>query len=507
MSTRSPFRHTTEPRPAESAPFHSTLRMRILLFTGVILVLLLLLISQVLLYQWRSVIIAKQRDEVVAVSRTFAATALDALIREEHSGTSREGVLQTSIDDFQQSLGNVKYVAILDQTEHPIAVSPALAADVIPLRALAANRANGVAIRIFDDPRFSWVIEIHMPLRIAQKSWGTATIGFDATPIRLEIRDLFLLLFGTTLLVSLATLVVLYFLANRLTVSLTRLVNAMDSVDVGRGTATPTSTTEDDVAFLFERFDNMKKRIEQSRLQLENAQRQVYHAEKLASIGRFASGIAHQVNNPLNGIRSCLYAIGKEPENAAQTREYLDLIGEAITNIETVVQKLLGFVHQPSPSESLTDIVLSTRKVVDLFDVRLREKRVHVALDLPEGLPAVAIDHQLYQEVVMNLLVNSYDAVGREGSIFIAAGREGEDAVYLSVRDDGVGIPPENLERIFEPFFTTKEIGKGTGLGLFVCQSIIETHGGRVTVKSTPGSGAEFTVILPGGTGDERPHH
>jgi two-component system, NtrC family, sensor kinase len=492
---------TTAHRPTpKGRVFHSTLRMRILLFTGVVLLSLLLIISQVILYQWRDVIIAKEHDAALAVSKTFAVTVLDAMIRDEHTGGAREGMLQTSIDDFLRSLGTVKYVAVADRDGQTIAVGPVVAADAIP-RA-TSDPINGIAVRIIDDPHFAWILEIRLPLRIGQKNWGTATIGFDAGPIRSEIRTLFLLLFGTTTAVSLVTLLVLFLLASRLTVSLSRLVGEMDSIDVAKNLTAPRPDAEADVAFLFERFDEMKRRIELSRQQLANAQRQIYQAEKLASIGRLASGIAHQVNNPLNGIRSCLYAIGKEPDNVAQTREYVDLIGEAITTIEAVVQKLLGFARQPSPTESATDVAGAVRKVVDLFSLRLREKGIGVTTDLPDGLPAVAIDHQLFQEIVMNLLVNSYDAVAEGGTIHVAADRSEDGGVRLSVRDDGHGIRPEDLERIFEPFFTTKEIGRGTGLGLSVCQSIVESHGGRIAVESTAGSGALFTVTLPGGAGE-----
>ena len=305
-----------------------------------------------------------------------------------------------------------------------------------------AAQAHGcAAVRIFDDPSFHWVIEIRFPLRIGRKSWGGATIGFDAAPIREEIRSLFILLFVTTMLVSGGTLVVLSLFAGRLTASLNRLVKEMDSADLVKGAARPTLRTDDDVAFLFERFDLMRHRIDQSRTQIELAQREVYQAEKLASIGRLASGVAHQVNNPLNGIRSCLYAIGKEPDNALQTKEYVDMINEEITHIETVVQKLLGFARPQMQAAGEIDIGQSTRKVVELFDVRLREKQIRLAVDLPESLPPVAIDYHLFQEVVMNLLLNGYDAVGRGGEIRVEARALDPSAVVLRVKDNGVGIP------------------------------------------------------------------
>lgn len=484
---------------SQTIRFHSTLRTRILLFTGSVLLVLLLVISQVLLFQWREVIITKQYDSAVAVAKTFVVTVIDALIDEEQSDNIREGILQTYVDDFMRSLGNVKYVAVQDPMTQTLAAEPALAVEAVLSHASARIAHEDTHVRIFNDPRFSWVIEVREPLRIAGKSWGTATIGFDATPIRAQVRVLFALLFMTTLIVSCATLAVLYWLASRLTASLSSLVKEIDSVAFDQKTTLPATRTQDDIAFLFNRFDMMKRRIDQSRAQIESAQRQVYQAEKLASIGRLASGVAHQVNNPLNGIRSCLFAMSREPENLEQTRQYLGLIEEEIGNIETVVQKLLGFARPQSASPSPIDISAAVQKVTNLFDLRLKEKNIRLVLNLPEGLPLVAIDHHLFQEVVMNLLLNSYDAVGPGGEITIATGRSGDASVILAVKDNGMGIPAENLKKVFEPFFSTKEIGTGTGLGLSVCQSIIESHNGRIQVQSAAGRGTEFTVILQAG--------
>lgn len=489
--------------PARQRPWPLPLRLRILLLTGGVLLLLLLVISQVLLHQWREVIITKQHNAVTAVSKTFAVTVIDALIEEEQTQGAREGVLQTYVDDFMRSLENVKYVEVRDEHGEVLAASPVMNAHAIPKHAAATQ----TLVRIFHDQYFAWVIEVREPLRIAGKVWGDATIGFDAAPIRTQVQQLFILLFATTMIVSCATLFVLFVLASRLTASLTRLVHEIDNVELDQDTATPALRTRDDVAFLFDRFERMKQRIEQSRTQIENAQRQVYHAEKLASIGRLASGVAHQVNNPLNGLRSCLYAIRREPENLAQTRQYLDLIDEEIGNIETVVQKLLGFARPQATSQGRIDVSASTRKVLSLLDLRFKEKGLDLELHLPENLPAVAIDNHLFQEVVMNLLLNSYDAVAPGGKITLTAGMHEADTVFLTVQDDGIGIGAADLPKVFEPFFTTKEIGTGTGLGLSVCQSIIENHGGRIFVESTEGQGATFTVWLRTGERDERSHH
>jgi len=240
----------------------------------------------------------------------------------------------------------------------------------------------------------------------------------------------------------------------------------------------------------------MKKRLEKSKIELEIAQKQIYQAEKLASIGRLASGVAHQVNNPLNGIKSCIYAIQKEPENLKQTNEYLELINEGLNNIETVVQKLLGFARQEHNHKTKIDINESIQKVINLLDYRLKDKLITLNLNFSSNLPLIEFDYFLFQEVIMNLLLNSFDAVSQNGKIDIKTEMI-EDRLLIEIKDNGIGIPKENLQKIFDPFFTTKEVGVGTGLGLSVCLNIIESYGGTISVSSIQGEETIFTVEIP----------
>lgn len=251
------------------------------------------------------------------------------------------------------------------------------------------------------------------------------------------------------------------------------------------------------LGFLIERFNDLLKRLNHSKEQLAVAQKQIYQSEKLASIGRLASGIAHEINNPLNGIKSCIYAIQKNPSNQEQAREYLELINEGVTYIENVIKKLLGFARQQPykiKSLNINELILN---VYRLLDYKLKQKNAEVRLELFEDIPSIKADVQLIQEVIMNLLINSYDAIEDNGKIVIRSGLIDRDSVYFSIEDTGSGISKEDLEKIFDPFYTTKDPGEGTGLGLWVSLNIIENHNGRITVSSTPKMGTTFTVNLP----------
>ncbi len=479
----------------------SSLKTRILFLIGIVIISLMLLISIVLLLKWREIIIQKQSENVLSVSNTFAVTVIDALIFEEKSIFQKENILETYIDNFINKLGNVKYVIIFDKEGTPIITrihDGGYISSPVDLETISSSVLKEQII-IFNHPKFSWVIEADMPLIFSGKPWGSTKIGFDAQPIRDEIKNIFFLLFGATLLVTSIVSIILYLSVNHLTSSLEKLVYEIDKIDLDTGFDVSLPNLYDEIGFLYHHFGLMKKRLDNSKIELEKAQKQIYQAEKLASIGRLASGVAHQVNNPLNGIKSCLYSIQQEPENTEQIKEYITLINEGINNIERVVTKLLGFARQQSKSESFISINESIVKVVTLFDYRLKEKDTKIELNLTDNLPEVKVDYHLFQEVIMNLLLNSFDAIEMEGLINITTGMLDDQNIFMEIQDNGIGIEKDNMKKIFDPFFTTKEIGTGTGLGLSVCLGIVESHGGRIEVESQRNRGTAFKVILPVG--------
>ncbi len=477
----------------------SSLKTQIIFSAGIVIVTLMLLISIVMLLQWRNIIIKKQTENVFAVSKTFSVTIVDALIFEEKSVYQKENILETYIDNFINRLGNVKYVAIFDRNAAPLASrvfdgEKIVSAINIQFDDIAASNEH---IEIFKDDSLGWIIQCDLPMLFSDRNWGYVKIGFDAQPIRDEIGNLFFMLLIATVILTSIVLIILYLSINHLTSSLEKLVLEIDKIDFVSDAEISLPVKNDEIGFLYHHFGLLKKRLENSRSELKNAQRQIYQAEKLASIGRLASGVAHQVNNPLNGIKSCLYAIRKDANNISQTKEYIELISEGIDNIETVVKKLLGFARQPSQSEMVIDVNDSIMKVVGFFDYRLKENKIKLELSLEKNTPPIKIDYQLFQEVIMNLLLNSFDAIKEEGDIKISTTNFDEKNIVIEVADTGSGIEPKIIKKIFDPFFTTKEIGTGTGLGLSVCLGIIESHNGRIEVESDPGFGTKMKVFLP----------
>jgi len=462
-------------------------------------VALLSFISLVVLLQARRQIIQQQQQDAIAVARTFAIPAVDAMIMGDQTPAAAADVLDNHVRTFLAATDGVKSVSIVDPAGRILANSDPrrynqLLADSISLQ---ASRTTVPISAVFRDEAARWVIEAAVPLQVGGKRWGAALIRFDAEPMRQQIQRLFIQLLLITLVVSTATLGLLFALVDRITASLRALVAEVDKIDFENELPSTLEAPSNEIGALVRHFELLKGRLSQSRRQLSAAQHQVYQAEKLASVGRLASGVAHEVNNPLNGMRFCVHGIQSDPENPELRQRYLGLIDEGIQQIESVVQKLLGFARSQPATFEMISINEQVRVVLDLLEFQLRKKDVVTQLALDPDLPAVRADATLLKEVFMNLLMNSIDAVDAGGGIRVQSGVSEDDGVFVSITDNGAGILEEHMTKIFEPFFTTKETGRGTGLGLSVTLGIVELHGGTIRVHSEPHVQTTFTVVLP----------
>jgi two-component system NtrC family sensor kinase len=238
--------------------------------------------------------------------------------------------------------------------------------------------------------------------------------------------------------------------------------------------------------------------LERANAALAAARESLLRTEKLATVGRLAAGVAHEVGNPLGAIGGyaelarARLAAGGDPT----ALDYLDRIRAETARIDRIVRGLLDFAR-PAPLAlvpvSLGAAVEAARR---LAAVQRRFQGVRVEVSLPPDLPPVRADEGRLAQLLLNLLLNAGDATGGAGAVRIAARAEG-GAVRLEVADDGPGIPEKDLPRVFDPFFTTKPPGEGTGLGLAVCHGIAESFGGEIAAGNAPGGGAVLTVRLP----------
>jgi signal transduction histidine kinase len=259
---------------------------------------------------------------------------------------------------------------------------------------------------------------------------------------------------------------------------------------------------------------SLYEELHRSYQELKRSQALLLRQEKLASLGRLAAGLAHELNNPLNHIAGFVEALQRraEAETLLARKDFEDfprflgMIQGQVDRAASIIRRLLDFARQREPSFELLDLGRLISESVSFVErqASVANKRIVVCpLSEPVQLRA---DAQMLQQLLLNLLTNALDAIEGDGEVRLSANvvevghdaRGRHEAVELSVADNGCGIAPANLPKVFDPFFTTKEVGKGTGLGLPICQSIVEQHGGTIEIKSEGiGKGTLVTVKLP----------
>jgi signal transduction histidine kinase len=240
----------------------------------------------------------------------------------------------------------------------------------------------------------------------------------------------------------------------------------------------------------------LERRVEERTAELRAAQEQLVQAEKLASIGQLAAGVAHEINNPIGVILGFAQLMLKRTSEESPIRRPLETIEREGLRCKSIVQDLLDFARQGKPTLSRVDINHVIDAAADLMPHHTNSESVEVIRDYASELPRVLGDENQLQQVFLNILINAYQAMPHGGTLRITSRSVG-DEIYAIFADTGVGIAPENLKRVFDPFFTTKEVGEGTGLGLSVSYGIVEQHGGTIEVESKPDAGATFVVRLP----------
>jgi two-component system NtrC family sensor kinase len=273
-------------------------------------------------------------------------------------------------------------------------------------------------------------------------------------------------------------------------------------------------------------FNHMTAALNESRLEMQElvqtlelkvaerthellaAKAEVAQGEKLASIGVLASGIAHELNNPLTGVLTFTSLLRKKMEDGSQDAEDLDLVVRETKRCASIIRRLLDFAREKVPSKGFFNLNQVIEDTVRFVERPASLQHIEITTDLDPELPQVWGDADLVEQVIMNLLVNAQQAIEGTGSIVVASrshiatpppitGVAPVPMVEISITDTGCGIPDANLQRIFDPFFTSKEVGKGTGLGLSVSYGIVKAHGGKINVESVVGAGTTFHIYLP----------
>ncbi|MEP7212064.1 MAG: ATP-binding protein [Acidobacteriota bacterium] len=261
------------------------------------------------------------------------------------------------------------------------------------------------------------------------------------------------------------------------------------------GTEVDLRRSNDEIGLLAASFNDMSRKMASDIESLKQLNEKLAHADRLASMGTLAAGVAHEVNNPLASISSLVQML-RSKTNGSGGNEEFDLILDQIKRITQVTHDLTDFARTRPAARTNVDIntVIESSLRLATFDETF--KTLAIERDLAATLPAVNADADQLQQVFLNLLLNARDAMPDGGTLGIKTARRGKDVV-VEIGDSGSGIEAEFAKQVFDPFFTTKPPGRGTGLGLSVCYGIVTAHDGRIEVAARPNGGTIFTIALP----------
>ena len=346
----------------------------------------------------------------------------------------------------------------------------------------------------------NWYITAYEPIKdVYDRIIGILYVGVleqKYNDIRNQTIITFLII---TLAGAIVSLVVSHFISRRLLVPIDQLVSASQEVAQGNLDTNVDIRTNDELEYLADSFNAMamslKKRDDQLK---EYATRRIMESERLALIGQLAANVAHELNNPLQGIVAYAHLLLERMTPGERNMDMVEKIVGQANRSRDIIRGLLDFSRQRKPDKTLTNINTLLNESISLVENQAIFMNIQIAKNYQDDLPMLIIDPSQVERVFINIIINAAEAMDGTGLLTLKTSLDPlSEFIEVNISDTGNGINPEDMRRIFDPFFTTKDVGHGTGLGLAISYGIIKGHKGTISVESEVGLGTTFTVKLP----------
>jgi len=345
-----------------------------------------------------------------------------------------------------------------------------------------------------DKDRRDAILDIAMPLQIYGKSWGVVRAGLSLKPLHQQLQSTRRVIWTFSLLFFLGGTALFYVVGVTMSRPLLNLSRAMEDVKPGTLDAAVPPLRNDEIGQLQSSFTAMLERLKLSEAERQQAVTLLIQREKLASIGALVAGVAHEVNNPLAAISSCIYNL--EQSAAERSRDDIGVLKQGFSRIENIVKQLSDFSHAGNLNVQAVQSDTFFHEATSFARMALKMRSVALkTTDRCDPPLKLAIDKGKLHQVILDLLLNAADASPPGGLIELSAYLS-PGQYCLALKDHGHGIPAEARDKIFELFYTTKPSGKGSGIGLAICKTIVDMHHGTLHVESIPGE-TTFTVTIP----------
>jgi signal transduction histidine kinase len=332
-------------------------------------------------------------------------------------------------------------------------------------------------------------------VKVFENTKSELHVGIREDSLKSTLAKMRIITVSLTILVIFLGVIASFFISRLITKPLSEFVEFTKILGKGEFGRSLKVRSRDEVGYLAHSFNSLSSELKAVKEKMEEAYAYTHmlQAEKLSSIGQISAGLAHELKNPVTTLKMLFQSFKEQPD---MTKEDAEIIYSEIEKIENILTRFLGFVKQRDFKSSEVDINSLVERVLSLATFDLQKNGIAVRKDMLEALPPIKADRSLLEQVFLNLILNSIEAMPHGGEIRIS-GKTLNGYIEVMVWDQGVGIPSEIRSKIFDPFFTTKEVG--TGLGLSIAYNIIKAHRGTLFFESKEGAGTVFTVRLPKG--------
>ncbi len=427
--------------------------------------------------------------------------------------------LNSIVDENKQIDDNISYIFIIDANRNVLAHT---FTDGVPSELINANQAlqqqsSTVFIR---DANTSQSVIRDMAIPILDGQLGTIRMGLNEENYSKSIKKTTRIFLLMVLLFLVLGIIGSFLLSYVITTPIKIISNAADELNFNTLHTMSFKSVQkkskkslklknlmnirDEIDILISKFYEMVSRLQNTYKELQLTQISLFQSEKMASLGALSAGIAHEINNPIAGIQNCVRRISESPDNIRQNLQYLEMMSEAVNKIEKVVGGILNYSRKHELVFEKVDIKEIIDSVLLLGAYQLEQANIHVTKSYPTIVPLVNASANHIEQVVLNLLINSIDAINEKktgkddfkGEIIFDI-KQDQQNLTLTVSDNGIGVPAIQLNSIFDPFFTLKKVRQGTGLGLSVCYNIIEQHKGNIFATLRQKGGMSFIISLP----------
>lgn len=370
-------------------------------------------------------------------------------------------------------------------------------------KGLKASRTRTAGKTTEIDP--SRLYDLVVPVIVGDEQLGYVHINLLLDNIRTIQHNNFMNRLAATVLVFMLGIVFTIFLARRYTRPIRRIVESVKKVAAGDLTQTLPVESGDEIGELSASFNEMVLKLRER----EQLEKRLFEAEHLSKVGQLAAGIAHEIRNPLNYISLAVDHLKEDigqacPENGSTVEELLGKIKEEVRRANYMVINFMSYGRPLRLRTAAVSCAELVEKTLSALGEQRDDRRIEFVTDVPPDLPELQGDPELLRTCLVNLVANAIQATSESGRITLRVRFDaGTESFLLSVADEGIGIRAEDLPKIMQPYFTSREAG--VGLGLAITERIVKEHGGTLTVASTAGSGAVFTITLPARRKEQEP--